>query len=369
MKRALIVSTVGRQFFLFEAANIQVLTELGYEIHGAANLREEDQRRLAGVNIITHQIDFERSPIAPRNLVALVQLVRLMTRLRPSIVHCHSPVGGVVGRLAARLARVPTVVYTAHGFHFFRGSGARSWLAYYPVEWVASFATDLLITINDEDYRVGRRLHARDTVLIPGVGVDRGRFGPDAQARAEVRAELGIGAEEVVIASVGELSRRKNHAATLSGLARAQTSAHLLLCGVGAEEQALRERVEELQLQDRVHFLGYRSDVERVCAAADIYLSCSRQEGLPISVIEAMFAGLALICSDIRGHRDLVVEGENGWLVDPDDAVGLGGLIDELAHDGDHRSALGARSLELAESFELSAVTQAMRQVYRRVCE
>ncbi|PFG17468.1 glycosyltransferase involved in cell wall biosynthesis [Propionicimonas paludicola] len=367
MKRALIVSTVGRQFFLFEAANIRVLKELGYEIHGAANLANEDRRRLDAVDITTHHIRFERGPLSPKNLIALIELVRLMTRLKPDLVHCHSPVGGVVGRLAARLAGVPKVVYTAHGFHFFRGSGARSWATFYPVEWLASFATDLLITINDEDYRAAQRLHAGATVLIPGVGVDRGRFGPSRQARDDVRRELGISDDTFVAASVGELSRRKNHAATLRGLALAEAPAHLLLCGVGAEEAGLRELAAELHVDQRVHFLGYRSDIERVCAAADVYVASSRQEGLPISVIEAMFAGLPVLCSDIRGHRDLVAEGGNGWLFDPAEPRGLARLLDELAQDSDYRAALGARSLELAGSFDLDAVAEEMRQVYRKV--
>lgn len=196
----------------------------------------------------------------------------------------------MLGRLAARGARGrgTRVVYTAHGFHFFTGAPLKNWLLFYPVERVLSRFTDLLVTINGEDYARARRFHAQRAALVSGVGVDLTRFeGP--VDRAEVRRELGLSADDTAVICVGEHSARKNHETALRAVAPLE-GAHLLFCGVGELEEALKALARELGMGERTHFLGFRRDVPALLRSSDIFLFPSLQEGLPVAQMEAMAA-------------------------------------------------------------------------------
>lgn len=363
--KALIVSTLGRQFFLFEAANMSALKKLGVEVHGAANLEDEDQQRLDSVDIIKHHIGFRRSPVSPRNVLAFIRLLRLIRRERYTLVHCHSPVAGVLGRVAAHIAGVPRIIYTAHGFHFFKGATATARMVYFPIEWISSLVTDLILTVNGEDSAAAGRMHAKAVVQIPGVGVDVASFAHSQSARVMIRRELDIPLDAKVVLSVGEMIPRKDHSTALYGLA-AMTSgtAHMILCGKGQEEMALKELVKDLEIENRIHFVGYRSDVAEICSAADVFVSTSRQEGLPVSCIEAMAAGLPVICTNVRGHVDLVQDQGNGLLFDVGDNVSLAKHLDRVLSDRELSDALRARALKRAGEFESKRVEELMTDVY-----
>lgn len=365
MKKALIVSTVARQFFLFEAVNIQIMRELGYEVHGAANTRLDDPERLSTVRIALHHIDIQRSPLSLANAKAFWQLLSLLREHEFDLVHCHAPMGGVVGRLAARAAGISPIIYTAHGFHFFKGAPLKNWLMYFPMEWLLSRFTDLIITINGEDYSAAKRMHAREVAIIPGVGVRTGDFLRPEDCRSRARRELGLPPESIVLLSVGELIPRKGHETTLKSLARIDAEeVHLLICGKGVEEQRLRNLAIELGVDQRVHFLGFRSDIPEIAAAADVYVSAAHQEGLPVAGVEAMAAGLPLLCSTVRGNVDLLEEGGNGFGFEADDAEGLADRIRELIQNPTIRTTMSKRSRELSYKFDADIVAARMRGIY-----
>lgn len=370
MKKLLIVSTLGRQFFLFEAANISALKGLGVEVHGAANLADEDKERLDAVEIVKHHVDMNRSPISLSNLRAFFQLLTLMRREQYDAVHCHAPVGGVLGRLAARLAGVPVAIYTAHGFHFYRGAPVINWILYFPVEHLLARITDAIITVNNEDCtRATRSLPAKQVWRIDGVGVDISRY-MRAHNRTAKRRELGLPEEAVVFVSIGELNVGKNHELTLRSFAMVRdTSSYLLICGRGKERALLEALAWQLGVEERVQFLGYRADIPDILGASDIYISASRREGLPLSCVEAMASGLPVLCSRVRGHVDLVEDGLSGRLFDPSNANELADMMDELANSDSCRSAMGRTSLEKAQAYDLSRVESAMRSVYSRFFE
>lgn len=365
-RKALIVSTLGRQFYLFEAANIRALSKVGYEVHGAANLTREDKRRLAEVGIPLHHIDLERSPLSPRNIRGLSQLVKLIREEQIDLVHSHSPVGGVVGRLAARLGGSLHSLYTAHGFHFYKGSPALNWLLYLPIEFLFSTLTDVILTVNMEDEQFARRhLRAKTVVRLPGVGVDTEKFEPVKGGRETKRKELGLDPDSFVYLSIGEMNPGKNHSLTIRAFAELNfPTARLAICGQGRDEESLRALARSLGVDSRVLFLGYRSDIAEVCQAADVYISSSLREGLPLSGVEAMSAGLPMLCSKIRGNTDMVVDGNNGYLFEPTSAQSLTRLMKKIAEDEAGRIAMGEAGRRMSKKFDRSEVESIMTRLY-----
>lgn len=236
--------------------------------------------------------------------------------------HCHSPIGGVVARIAGHRTKTK-VIYTAHGFHFYQGAPVMNWLVYYPVEKVLSRWTDVLITINHEDYaRAKKKFHAGKTYYLPGIGINLERFhAGDAQTIQQKRRELGLQPEDVFLLSVGELSDRKNHVVVIEAmkqLVQRHSQLRYFICGQGEKKQELQQLIRKYHLEDHVKLLGFRTDVAELCQAADVFVFPSKQEGLPVALMEAMACGVPVVCSRIRGNTDLVKNGENGYLVSAD---------------------------------------------------
>jgi len=254
-------------------------------------------------------------------------------------------------------------LYTAHGFHFFTGAPLRNWLLFYPVEKELSRETDLLLTINREDYTRAKRFHARRTVLVPGVGVDTQRFAA-AHDRAATRAALGLSPDAPVVITVGEHIPRKNHETCLRVLS-ALPDATLLFCGTGQEESHLRALAMELGVAERVRFLGFRTDVPALLAASDVFLFPSLQEGLPVSLMEAMATGLPCVVSRVRGNADLIREGEGGYLLAPRDAAGMAEVLASLLRSPIARQRMGAVNREAVAPYALAPALACITALYR----
>lgn len=365
-RKVLFVATVLRGHILvFHLPYMKWFQERGYEVHVCC--RNDTPNPAPEVPYCDRYIElpFERSPLSKGNLGVYRRLKALMNEEDYTLIHCNTPVGGMLGRLCARDARKKgtRVVYTAHGFHFFTGAPAKNWLLFYPAERFLSRFTDLLITINGEDYRRAQRFHAKDTALVNGVGVDLSRFESPA-SRADTRAALGLAMDAPVVICVGEHSDRKNHEMALRALAPL-SQAHLLFCGVGAKEEALRALARELGMEERVHFLGFRTDVPDLLAASDVFVFPSLQEGLPVSQMEAMAAGLPCVVSAVRGNVDLVHEGEGGFVRRTNDVSGFTQAIQRLLEDPALRESMGRRNRSEMESYSLSTVMEQMEALYR----
>jgi glycosyltransferase EpsD len=281
------------------------------------------------------------------------------------LIHCHTPVGGILTRLAARRCRKKgtTVIYTAHGFHFYAGAPFLNWLLFYPIEKLCSRWTDILITINHEDYRRAKKyFHAKRIVYIPGVGIDLVRFQPGQGESFITKQALGIPETARILLSVGELSDRKNHVTVIRALAGLPENIHYVIAGAGDREQNLRETAAKLGIADRVHLLGLRTDVPELLHTADIYLLPSIQEGLNVSLMEAMASGLPCICSDIRGNEDLIVEGKGGYRVASTDVEAWSGAIERML--GADRTRMGEYNAAAVKQFSLDEVEKRMRGIY-----
>lgn len=275
---------------------------------------------------------------------ALAALVRLIRAERPDIVHAHMPISGFLGRLAARIARVPRVAYTCHGFLFNQpGPWARraSSLA---IEWLGGRMTDTFLTVSEEEAADARRLGIFARAVAVLNGRDPGRFHPDAAVRARVRAAMGVAPGRIVVTTVSRLVRHKGQlelAAAIGGL----TETELWVVGerlATDRGEDIGARLAEAGLGRRLRLLGYREDVPDLLAASDIFALPSHFEGLPMSVIEAMMAGLPVVATAIRGPREQVVDGQTGLLVPPGEAAPLGRAIARLAADPGLRAAMGA---------------------------
>lgn len=384
MKKALLVTTVSGFIPQFEMNNVRILQQMGYEVHYASNYHMpsygKDNRRLDGTGIVRHQIDFVRSPYSLKNRDVYMQLRRLMEQEGFQLVHCHTPMGGVMARLAAHASGTGPVIYTAHGFHFFKGAPLVNWLFYYPMEKWLSWYTDQLICINQEDYERVKKFHARDVDYVPGVGIDIEKMDCAATTDVDVKKEeLGLPLDRKLILSAGELIKRKNHESVIRAVAKmADRSVLYVICGHGELDEYLKRLVKELGVEDLVKFLDYRPDILEIYRIADLFIFPSYQEGLPMALLEAMASGLPVVCSDIRGSRDLMMDKRSdkhtGWslcsggaMVErADDVNAYAGAIVRLLSEPARMEAGGRRNREEAELFSLERVESQMRQIYAR---
>lgn len=371
MKVLFTATVVKTHIMQFHIPYLKMFQEMGWETAVAArNDYENPADCVIPYCDVYYDIKFERNPLNPKNLEAYQELKRILDEGEYDLVHCHTPVGGMLTRLAAGSARKKgsKIFYTAHGFHFYQGAPLLNWLVYYPLErWMAQ-KTDVLITINQEDYQRAKHFPAKQVVYIPGVGVDLQRFAPDRAARLAKRKELGLGEEEFALLSVGELIPRKNHALVLEALARLRREGKLekiryLICGRGKIEAELRQKAEALGVADRVAFLGYRKDVPQLCNACDLFVFMSLQEGLPVALMEAMACGLPVVCSRIRGNTDLVESGVNGEILDSTPEA-LAESIQRLRLDPVRRERYAASAGRTVQAYDLQNVQEQMKKVY-----
>lgn len=312
MPRILYVATVVKTHIMeFHIPYLKMLKDMGWETAVAARNDYDDPAECMIPYCDTYyDIPFERNPFKLGNIRAYQELRKVIDEGNYDIIHCHTPVGAMLTRLAAGDARKKgsKVFYTAHGFHFYKGASLINWIAYYPVErWLAG-KTDVLITITNEDYKRAQAFKAREVKYIPGIGVDLDKFKKGSLERAvTLRTELGIPKEATVFLSVGEVNANKNHKVAIQALT-SFPDVWFVLCGRGPLIDQHRKLAESLGVSDRVIMTGYRTDVVDFYSMADIFVFPSFREGLPVALMEAMATGLICVASHNRGTDDLLEE-------------------------------------------------------------
>lgn len=372
-KRVLFVATVVKTHMMqFHLPYLRMFHEMGWETAVAAKNDYENPEDCRIPDCDTYfDIPFHRIPWKKNNIASYRMLKKIIDEGNFDLIHCHTPVGAMIGRLAARDARKKgtRVIYTAHGFHFFRGAPLQNWLLYYPAEWICSFLTDVLITINKEDYqRAGKHLHPKKVEYVPGVGIDTGKFVSSPQQRQEKRSSLGFGKEDFLILTVAEMTKNKNHITVLNALAALKeweefSRIHYLICGRGEQWESLERVAADLEISDHVHFLGYRSDAAELYGACDLFAFMTYREGLPVSLMEAMAAGMPIVCTRVRGNTDLIQDGVSGVFVE-NDPLALAEAILALSRDPERRAKLGAGAAETVKPFGEETVHRKMREIY-----
>ena len=334
----------------FNHRNIKILKELGYEVHVATNMvdfgsmsvkeNERLKKWMAENDVVAHQVDFERRMGTLKgNIKSVKQLRQIFHENRFAFIHVHSPLGSILGRLVASQYKVPTI-YTAHGFHFFKGGPKSSWLVFYPLEWLFSFFTDYLITINEEDYALAKKhMHAKYITKINGNGVDVAEAWAvtneyKKQARERILAELKIPESSFLISSIGELSERKNHRIVLEAIKllppQERERVYYVIAGNGPKADELSNFAKSFGFSHQFMLLGYRNDVHDINYASDVSVFPSLREGLGIAGLDATLDGTPLVATSKGGVSDYIEPGINGVQFDPNNSKELSNILHRM---------------------------------------
>lgn len=343
-KKALIIAGTASMISQFNMINIEVLKNKNYDIDIACNFnngnniddkeKERFKKELKDKGINYFQIDFTRNAFNIfGHIKAYKQIKKLKNKNSYALVHCHMPIVAFLTRLAFKKDKDKTrVLYTAHGFHFFKGAPILNWILYYPLEYIASYWTDTLITINHEDYnRSKNHFKAKNYYLTPSIGVDIDRFKNCNVNKEEILKELNIEEDKYILLSVGELTKKKNQEIIIKALHSLNNkNIVLLLIGIGGQREYLENLINKYNLQDNIKLLGYRKDVERICKVANCFVHIPTREGLGVAPLEAMASGLPLIASNINGINDYAKNEVTGYTVNPKSIVEVKEAIERM---------------------------------------
>lgn len=371
--KILFVATVRSHIGQFHMPFIRELKARGVEVHAAFKDNSADKPGLDLSAIDkTFEVPFERRPLRLNNIKAYRELKKIIDGNGYDAVHCHTPMGAVITRLAAKSARKKgtKVIYTAHGFHFFKGASIKNWMFFYPVEKYLSKYTDCLITINSEDCELAhkKKFRAGKIYKVHGVGVELDRFkAVDADEKARLRAEYGYDGDTFIMIYPADLSVRKNHPMlfdALQKIAEKNKNVKLLLPGQPIRLEEYKRMISERGIADNVEFLGYRRDINNLVGLSDLSVASSFQEGLPINIIEAMAMGNAIVATDVRGNNDAVEDGVNGYLVPVGDSDLMAEKILELMNDREKLRTFGENGLDMVKDFSTENVNREMLTIY-----
>ena len=369
MKKVLFSATVDSHILQFHLPFLKMFKENGYEVHVATNGNEE-----IPYCDVKHVVSFERNPFKINNLKAIFQLKKICNEEMFDIIHTHTPMGSVVTRLAAKNSRKKygtRVIYTAHGFHFFKGAPKKNWLLFYPVEKHLSRYTDTLILINQEDYNLAKSKfkRCRDIQYVPGVGIDENKFDFEMSdiEKEKFRESLGLKKDDFVMLYPAEISKRKRQEwliESISSLLKKHENMHLLLPGKDSLNGKCQELTKKLNLESQIHFLGYRKDIPELLKISNISLSTANQEGLHVNIMEAMYVGLPIVASNCRGNRDLVKNEVNGYLIELEDEVGFSDKVNYIYENIKECKKYGNESQIIVKKYLLQNISDKMKKIY-----
>lgn len=353
----------------FSFAAMSAAKELGYKLYCGLNRKYADKVVCTNFDVTFYDQHVFRSIFALRDNYKAYRNCCNFLKAHPDIevIHCNTPIGGVIGRLCGWKFR-KKVVYTAHGFHFYKGAPLKNWLLFYPAEKMLARMTDVIITINQEDYELAsRRFKLRKggkVCYVPGVGIDLGQYENETANREEKRRELGLTDGDIALFSMGDLVSRKNYPLAIKAIAAADNNRlHYFICGDGTERENLKRLAAELNITGQIHFLGYRNDVKELLNAADIFLFTTFQEGLPRSLMEAMASGLPCVVSNVRGNTDLITDGQNGFLCSLDNHAAFTERIMLLAEDISLRECMGRQARLSIKTLDIGQIKDETQKV------
>lgn len=382
MKKALMYASVASMIQQFNMDNIRLLIECGYTVDVACNMEVGStisdekiaamKQQLESEGVRVYHIPVPRKITAIGNIISsLSQTKKLMNENGYDLIHCHSPIGGMVCRMANRLSRhykKAKMVYTAHGFHFFRGAPKINWLMFYPVEKLCARLTDVLITINKEDYAAAKKFHLKKNGVVeyvPGIGVDLDKLSAFPEKREEICSSLNIPTSSVLMLSVGELNDNKNQRSVVAALPSLPDNYHYLICGQGPNKETLEALAKENGCEKRLHILGYRDDVPSVLKSCDMFIFPSKREGLSVALMEAMSCGMICFVSDIRGNSDLISEEAGGVRFNvesfTDELIKTINSIDDFAK---YKETCKKANRQKINGFSRVVVKELMRSIY-----
>lgn len=373
MGKRILVTSTDLMMVQFLVPHVINLVENGFEVEIACSdvggRMDEIREQLNTYVSAVHVVRLVRSPASSVNLKGYRDMKQVIDSGHYDIIWTNEPVMGVVTRLAARKARKKgtKVLYMVHGFHFFSGSPKKNWIMYYPIEKFMASKADVIVTVNYEDYIRAQKFNVKRVEYIHGIGINTERLTQRAREK-NIRKELGLAEEDFIILSIGELNENKNQKTIVKAMAKLKDSSiYYILCGKGDRLDCLRNQVKEAGLEKNVFFLGYRKDVVDICSQADVYVMPSYREGLPIASLEAMYCGLPLLTSSIRGLVDVMENGRSGYMYSPDDYNGFAEGIKKLKANPNLRYQMGMRNKEAVKPYCIGETKKEVLDLFNKI--
>lgn len=375
LMKILFVSNVRSHIGQFHTNFINLLKENGHTIDVSCfdNSADKDGFDFKAINKFNF-IPLQRSPYKKENIRAIKQLKELIIKENYDIIHCHTPMGAVAARTAAKLAKSKAkVIYTAHGFHFFKGAPKMNWLFFYPVEKMLAHYTDTLININQEDYSLAttKKFKVRDEIIkVNGVGVDLSKFSVvTPQMKLQLREEYGFNHDDFMLIYPADLVTGKNQEMIFKAVKILKDkipAIKLLLPGHQKMIDEYREMVKAMGIEENVEFMGYRRDIARLVAMCDVSVSASRREGLPVNLIEALAIGKPIVATRVRGNSDIVEDGVNGFLIELDDYNTMAEKLLKIYSDPQLAKKMGEEAVRLSNKYSIEEVNKSLAEVYKK---
>lgn len=365
MKKILYVTTISNTINAFLVPHINHLISQGYKVDCAASKQRELNDELIKNGVEFFDIPFSRNPLDINNIKAFKKLINIQNQNKYDIVHVHTPIAAMYGRLLKLKFPNLKTIYTAHGFHFYKGAPKKNWMIYYPIEKIMSKFTDTIITMNEEDYNQALKFNIKNTYKINGVGIDLSHYNPKLYNKSEVRKELGLRDDDFVIVMIAEVNKNKNHIQMIKAieiLKKKGIEVKVICAGTGPLLENIKGEINKRNLNEDIFMLGYRKDIPKLITACDIGILLSYREGLPRNIMELMAYGKPVIGTNIRGIRDIVKSGKNGYLVSLEDIEQTANKIEYLYKNKIMLECMGENAYQSSRKYDINYVISSMKE-------
>lgn len=362
------MTTVSRTINAFLIPHIEMLLDNGYEVDCACSIDKPVDKELQNKGVKIFEVPFSRNPLGIGNIKAFMRLMELQRINNYDIVHVHTPIAAIYGRLLKLRYKNLKTIYTAHGYHFLKGGSKLARLVYYPIEKIMAKFTDVIININKEDYEITKeKLKPRNSYLLNGVGLDLSKYKKLSNNEiSEKKKELGIKDNDFVVLMIAELNKNKNHIQLINAidtLKKQYSNIKVFCIGDGDMREDLEQQIISRNLQNNIFMLGYRQDVNKLINISDIGILMSYREGLPRNIMEFMASGRKVIATNIRGCRDLICNETVGTLVNVGDYEETAKAIEKYYLSRDRRLNV---SNEI-KKYDIESVNSELLKIYESI--
>lgn len=368
--KILYVATLSNTINAFLIPHIKMLVDEGHEVDIACNIDQKIDTKLKSIVGNIFKVNFNRSPFKLDNIKAYKEIIEIINQEKYEIIHTHTPTASAIVRLACRNLSNTKVIYTAHGFHFYKGAPFKNWLIYYPIEkWLSKY-TDCLLTINNEDYNtaIEKKFKAKLIEKINGVGVDLSKFYPVSEnEKFQLRKKHNFNENDFILIYPAELNKNKNQLLLIEVIDIIKDkipNIKLILAGTGELFNYYRKMVLKKRLEKYIVFTGYRTDIDELIKLSDVSVASSIREGLPVNILEAMACGLPVVATKNRGHRELIKNEKNGFIIDLNNVEDFANKVIELFENESIRDEMRNYNLKHVNKYSVNKVIDEMKKIY-----
>lgn len=368
--KVMLICTTDNMIWQFLLPHIEDLKKYGAEVDcicSKTGFWFDELRDKFGLNMI--EVSMERSPLKIKNWKAYKTLKRLQKQNNYNLIYCQQPVGGLLGRLIGKKFKIP-VIYTAHGFFFFKGNSKIKNFIFKNAEKYLAKYTDALITMNNEDFSACQNWKCKNVFKINGIGIDEIKYDNSKFDKKEFKRSLGLEDDDKIILSVSEFIKRKNYPTMLRSFAKLcekEQNVKYVLCGTGILFDEMKQYAKELGIENDVLFLGYRKDINKIMQISDVFFHESFQEGLTMSIMEAMHFKLPVVTSAVRGNEDLIDNEKGGYITGClDEDLQVECLI-KILNNKELAKKMGDYNHNKIKDYYLDTVRSQLKDIYQKI--